>query len=79
MNQHLMTTYAWLPIVFGRGEGVWLWDTAGRRYLDALCGSAVTGIGHAHPRLTQAIAEQAARIVHASDLYRIPEPAPAAV
>ena len=79
MNQHLMTTYARLPIVFGRGAGVWLWDTAGRRYLDALCGIAVSAIGRAHPRLAQAIAEQAARIVHASNLYRIPEPAPAAV
>lgn len=79
MNQHLMSTDVGLPIVFERGEGVWLWDTAGRRYLAALCGIAVTGIGHAHPRLTQAIAEQAARIVHASNPYRIPDPARAAV
>ena len=45
---HLMNTYARLPIAFERGQGVWLWDTQGKRYLDALCGIAVTGIGHAH-------------------------------
>jgi acetylornithine aminotransferase len=70
---HLMNTYGRLPIAFERGEGVWLWDTQGRRYLDALCGIAVTGIGHAHPAYVRAIGEQAARIVHASNLYRIPE------
>ncbi|MCW5622658.1 MAG: aspartate aminotransferase family protein [Burkholderiales bacterium] len=73
MGQHLMNTYSRLPVAFVRGQGVWLWDTQGRRYLDALCGIAVSGIGHAHPRLVQAISEQAARIVHASNLYQIPE------
>jgi len=70
---HLMNTYGRLPVAFERGQGVWLWDTQGKRYLDALCGIAVTGIGHAHPRLVQAVAEQAGRIIHASNLYRIPE------
>jgi len=70
---HLMNTYSRLPVAFERGQGVWLWDTQGKRYLDALCGIAVTGVGHAHPRLVQAIAAQAGRIVHASNLYRIPE------
>jgi acetylornithine aminotransferase len=70
---HLMNTYARLNVAFERGEGIWLWDTAGKRYLDALCGIAVTGIGHAHPTYVRAISEQAARIVHASNLYRIPE------
>jgi acetylornithine aminotransferase len=70
---HLMNTYGRLPIAFERGQGVWLWDTGGRRYLDALCGIAVTGIGHAHPAFVKAVSEQAARIVHASNLYRIPE------
>ena len=70
---HLMNTYARLPIAFERGQGVWLWDTQGKRYLDALCGIAVTGIGHAHPAYVRAIGDQAARIVHASNLYRIPE------
>jgi acetylornithine aminotransferase len=70
---HLMDTYRRLPVAFERGQGVWLWDTAGRRYLDALCGIAVTGIGHAHPAFVKAVSEQAGRIVHASNLYRIPE------
>jgi acetylornithine aminotransferase len=73
MTQHLMDTYARLPIAFERGQGVWLWDTQGKRYLDALSGIAVSGLGHAHPRLVQAIAAQAGRILHASNLYRIPE------
>ena len=68
-----MNTYARQPIAFERGQGVWLWDVQGKRYLDALCGIAVTGLGHAHPRFTQAVMEQAERIVHASNLYRIPE------
>ncbi len=73
MTPQLMNTYDRLPVAFARGAGVWLWDTEGRRYLDGLCGLAVTGLGHAHPRLTQAIAEQAGRILHVSNLYRIPE------
>jgi acetylornithine/N-succinyldiaminopimelate aminotransferase len=70
---HLMNTYGRLPVAFERGQGVWLWDTQGKRYLDALSGIAVSGVGHAHPRLVQAIAAQAGRIVHASNLYQIPE------
>ncbi|MEX0960414.1 MAG: acetylornithine transaminase [Burkholderiales bacterium] len=71
--QHLMDTYGRQPIAFSRGEGAWLWDTNGKRYLDALCGIAVSGLGHAHPKLTSAICEQAGRLIHASNLYRIPE------
>jgi acetylornithine/N-succinyldiaminopimelate aminotransferase len=70
---HLMDTYGRLPVAFARGEGVWVWDTEGKRYLDGFSGIAVTGLGHAHPRLVQAIAEQAGRIIHASNWYRIPE------
>jgi acetylornithine/N-succinyldiaminopimelate aminotransferase len=70
---HLMDTYGRLPVAFARGQGVWLWDTDGKRYLDGFSGIAVTGIGHAHPRLVQAIAEQAGRIIHSSNWYRIPE------
>ena len=73
MTPHLMNTYGRLPVAFERGEGVWLWDTEGKRYLDGFSGIAVTGIGHAHPRLVQAIAEQAGRIIHASNWYRSPE------
>jgi acetylornithine aminotransferase len=68
-----MNTYGRLPVAFSHGQGVWLWDTAGKQYLDALSGIAVTGLGHAHPMVVQAISEQAARVVHASNLYRIPE------
>jgi acetylornithine aminotransferase len=71
--QHLMNTYGRQSVAFARGEGVWLWDTDGKRYLDGLCGIAVSGLGHAHPKFVRAIAEQARRIVHASNLYRIPE------
>ncbi len=70
---HVMPTYARLPVAFARGDGVWVWDTAGKRYLDCLSGIAVTGIGHAHPRLTRAITEQAGLMLHASNLYCIPE------
>jgi acetylornithine aminotransferase len=71
MNEHLMSTYARLPVSFERGEGVWLWDTQGRRYLDALSGLAVCGLGHAHPAVTRAVCEQARRLVHTSNLYGI--------
>ncbi len=70
---HLMQTYAPQPVAFARGEGAWLWDMEGRRYLDALAGIAVNGLGHAHPALTRAIAEQAARLIHTSNLFRVPE------
>ncbi len=71
--QFLMSTYGRHPIAFSRGKGVWLWDTDGKRYLDGFSGIAVTGLGHAHPRITAAIREQAGRLVHASNHYRIPE------
>jgi acetylornithine aminotransferase len=68
---HLMNTYARLPVAFEHGEGVWLWDTAGKQYLDALAGVAVCGLGHAHPRLTAALREQVGTLVHTSNIYRI--------
>jgi len=68
---NLMNTYARLPVAFARGEGVWLWDESGKRYLDALSGIAVCGLGHAHPRLSRALAEQAATLIHTSNLYRV--------
>ncbi len=67
-----MNTYNRLPVAFDRGEGVWLWDTAGKKYLDALAGIAVSGLGHAHPKLVRAIADQAARVIHTSNIYEIP-------
>jgi acetylornithine aminotransferase len=73
MSDALMSTYKRLPVRFERGEGVWLWDDAGRRYLDALAGVAVCGLGHAHPALTAALCEQAGRLIHTSNIYRIGE------
>ncbi len=67
----LMQTYTRLPVTFSHGEGVYLYDTAGRRYLDAIAGIAVNGLGHAHPAVTAAIREQADKLVHTSNLYRI--------
>ena len=74
-SPYLMNTYKPLPVAFARGEGAWLWDTSGKRYLDALAGIAVSGLGHAHPRLVKAIAEQAGKIIHASNLVEVPEQA----
>jgi len=68
---HLMNTYSRLPVAFERGEGVWLWDTQGKRYLDAVAGVAVNALGHAHPKLVQAIAAQAGKLMHTSNLYNI--------
>jgi acetylornithine aminotransferase len=72
MPEHLMSTYARLPVAFVRGAGAWLWDEDGQRYLDALSGIAVCGLGHAHPAVATAVADQAATLLHTSNLYRIP-------
>jgi acetylornithine aminotransferase len=72
MTDHLMSTYARLPVQFERGEGVWLWDTEGKQYLDVLSGIAVCGLGHAHPTVAEAICAQASRLLHTSNLYGIP-------
>jgi acetylornithine aminotransferase len=70
---HLMQTYSPLPVAFARGEGCWLWDTEGKKYLDGLAGIAVNGLGHAHPVLTRALSEQAGKLIHTSNLFRVPE------
>jgi len=72
MSSALMSTYSRLPVAFTHGEGVWLWDTEGRRYLDALAGIAVSGLGHAHPKLVAAISQQAGRVIHTSNVYEVP-------
>lgn len=72
MNQHLMQTYARLPVSFVRGQGVWLWDDQGHQYLDALSGIGVCALGHAHPRIRAALAEQSELLMHTSNLYQIP-------
>ena len=68
---HVMNTYARLPVAFERGEGSWLWDANGKRYLDAMAGVAVCGLGHGHPRYVAALREQVGKLVHTSNLYQI--------
>ena len=68
-----MNTYTRIPVAFTHGKGVWVWDQSGKKYLDALAGIAVSTLGHGHPRLTRAIAEQSARLIHTSNLYAIAE------
>jgi len=67
--EHVMGTYARAPVAFVRGEGVRLWDTEGREYLDFLAGLAVTSLGHAHPVVADALADQAGTLLHVSNLY----------
>lgn len=67
-----MNTYARLPVAFAQGEGSYLIDTNGKRYLDGLTGLAVVGVGHANPRVAKALAEQAGTLTHTSNLYEIP-------
>ena len=67
----LMPTYARLPVSFTHGEGVYLYDSDGNRYLDGIAGIGVNSLGHAHPAVTKTIAEQAAKLIHTSNLYRI--------
>lgn len=71
-NSALMHTYGRLPVAFVEGKGAWLTDTDGKTYLDALAGIAVCGLGHAHPAVTQAISEQASRLIHTSNIYQVP-------
>ncbi|MCG6877281.1 MAG: aspartate aminotransferase family protein [Betaproteobacteria bacterium] len=71
MPSHIMNTYARLPVSFTHGQGVWLWDEAGKKYLDALAGIAVSGLGHSHPAIVKAITEQAAKVIHTSNLYEV--------
>ena len=67
-SSHLMHTYSPNPVAFARGEGAWLWDTNGKKYLDALSGIAVNGLGHGHPEFTKAIADK--RIIHKNKAAR---------
>jgi acetylornithine/N-succinyldiaminopimelate aminotransferase len=68
-----MNTYARLPVAFSHGDGSWITDSEGKRYLDALSGIAVSTLGHNHPALVAAIAAQAGRLLHTSNLYRMPQ------
>ena len=69
---HVMNTYGRMPVHFVSGNGSYLEDTEGKRYLDGLTGIAVCGLGHAHPHVAQAIAKQASTLIHTSNLYEIP-------
>ncbi len=71
MSDPIMSTYKRLPVHFQRGDGAWLWDTDNRRYLDALSGIAVCGLGHAHPAVKAALCQQAGELIHTSNLYGI--------
>jgi acetylornithine/N-succinyldiaminopimelate aminotransferase len=73
VKSHLLRTYARADLAFERGEGAWLIATNGDHYLDFASGVAVNALGHAHPRLVAAITEQAGKLWHVSNLYRIPE------
>jgi len=73
VTSHLLPTYARVDLAFERGEGAWLITAGGDRYLDFTCGVAVNALGHAHPRLIEALTEQAHKVWHVSNLYRIPE------
>ncbi|MGN6526526.1 MAG: aspartate aminotransferase family protein [Burkholderiaceae bacterium] len=69
---HVMNTYGRLPFALSHGRGCRVWDTEGREYLDGLAGIAVNTLGHAHPQLVAAIADQAGKIIHSSNYYQVP-------
>jgi acetylornithine/N-succinyldiaminopimelate aminotransferase len=69
---HVMPTYGRLPIGLSHGRGCWVWDTAGKKYLDALAGIAVNTLGHAHPKLVPALQDQVAKLIHSSNYYLVP-------
>jgi len=73
VSSHLLPTYARVDLAFERGEGAWLFTADGERYLDFTSGVAVNALGHAHPRLVKALEDQAKKVWHVSNLYRIPE------
>ena len=75
MHNTIMQTYSPLPISLAKGEGVWVWDVEGKRYLDALAGIAVTNIGHSHPKLLENVTAQLHKITHTSNILTVPEQA----
>ncbi|MGA1068145.1 MAG: aspartate aminotransferase family protein [Burkholderiaceae bacterium] len=72
-SPHVMNTYGRLPIALSHGAGCHVWDTHGKRYLDALGGIAVNTLGHAHPKLVAALQDQVAKLIHTSNYYHIPD------
>jgi len=73
LKNNLLNTYKRLPVSFERGEGVWLFDQFGNKYLDGLSGVAVNTLGHNHPSIVSAISEQASKLIHVSNYYHIQE------
>jgi acetylornithine/N-succinyldiaminopimelate aminotransferase len=71
-SPHTMNTYGRLPIALERGDGCYVWDVNGKRYLDALAGIAVNTLGHNHPRLVPALQEQVEKIIHSCNYYHVP-------
>lgn len=72
-TSHLMPIFNRLPVAFAHGQGVWLTDTNGKVYLDALSGIAVNGLGHNHPQLVAALQQQVTQLIHVSNLYEVPQ------
>jgi acetylornithine/N-succinyldiaminopimelate aminotransferase len=72
VSDSVMPTYGRLDIAFTKGDGVWLYDDKGEKYLDALSGIAVCNIGHSHPAVTRAICDQAETLIHTSNIYQVP-------
>ena len=68
-RQHVLPVYARYPVVLGRGEGVWVYDVEGKRYLDLIGGIGVNALGHAHPRMVRVIQEQCTKLIHISNLF----------
>lgn len=73
MSNNIINTYNRLPVSFEKGKGCWLWDTEGNKYLDALSGIAVCGLGHSNPTVNDEIHKQIDNVIHTSNLYRIPK------
>ena len=71
-NDHILGVYNRAPLAFERGRGVRLWTAEGEEYLDCLAGIATTGLGHAHPKLVQALKDQGEKLWHVSNIFRIP-------
>ncbi len=69
---HVLETYGRLPLALSHGQGCWLWDTQGRKYLDGLGGIAVNTLGHGHPKLVPALQDQVAKLIHTSNYYEVP-------
>ena len=71
MTSKIMPTYNRKPVTFIRGEGIYLYDSEGKKYLDALCGLAVTSLGHSHPLIAETVSKQSAKLIHTSNAFHI--------